>query len=86
MYDQITIGMPYSQVVAIVGGEGQKGATAWGNEKVVDSRTWSFGSTPPNYHRLEVCIPNGSNVTFKFYEGLETNGKGIGEGDSKSCS
>lgn len=86
MYDQITIGMQYSQVVAIVGGEGMKEAAAWGSEKVVDKRTWSYGSTPPNYHRLMVCVPNGSTVTYKYYEGLETNGKGIGEGNINSCN
>lgn len=71
MYDQITVGMSYTQVVSIVGGQGDRGAGGFAGE--TNKVTWSI--TDP-YARLVVNLKD-EKVTIKFYEGVETGGKGI---------
>jgi hypothetical protein len=71
MYDQIAIGMSYTQVVSIVGGQGDRGTDGFAGE--TNKVTWSI--TDP-YARLVVNLKD-ENVTNKFYEGTETGGKGI---------
>lgn len=84
MYDQIAMGMSYSQVVSIIGSEATPN-NGFGNENP-DRKSWSGGSSTNNtYSRITVCFPNNS-VAYKFYEGPETNGKGIGEGNMETCS
>ena len=71
MYDQIDIGMSYTQVVSIVGGQGDRGTGGFAGE--TNKVTWSI--TDP-YARLVVYLQD-EKVTIKFYEGVETGGKGI---------
>lgn len=71
MYDQITVGMSYTQVVSIVGGSGDRGTGGFGGD--TNKVTWSI---PDPYARLVVYLKD-ENVTNKFYEGTETGGKGI---------
>jgi hypothetical protein len=71
MYDQINVGMSYTQVVSIVGGSGDRGTGGFGGE--ANKVTWSI--TDP-YARLVVYLQD-EKVTIKFYEGVETGGKGI---------
>lgn len=70
MYDQITVGMTYAQVVSIVGGNGTRGNGFAGE---ADTATWSI--TAP-VARLVVGLKD-EKVTNKYYEGTETGGKGI---------
>jgi hypothetical protein len=71
MYDQITVGMPYTQVVSIVGGAGNRGTGGFGGD--TNEVMWSI--TDP-YARLVVHLQD-EKVTIKFYEGTETGGKGV---------
>lgn len=71
MYDQITVGMSYTQVVSIVGGSGNRGTGGFGGD--VNEIVWSI-SDP--YARLVVYLSD-EKVKQKFYEGPETGGKGI---------
>jgi hypothetical protein len=71
MYDQITVGMPYTQVVSIVGGTGNRGTGGFGGDP--NEATWSIADP---YARLVVFLKD-EKVTTKFYEGTETGGKGI---------
>jgi hypothetical protein len=71
MYDQITVGMSYTQVVSIVGGTGNRGTDGFGGDP--NEVTWSIADP---YARLVVYLKD-ENVTIKFYEGTETGGKGI---------
>lgn len=71
MYDQITAGISYTQVVSIVGGAGNRGTGGFGGDP--NQVTWSI---PDPYARLVVYLQD-EKVTIKFYEGPETGGKGI---------
>jgi hypothetical protein len=71
MYDQIAIGMSYTQVVSIVGGSGNRGTGGFGGD--TNEIAWSI-SDP--YARLVVYLSD-EKVKQKFYEGPETGGKGI---------
>lgn len=71
MYDQITVGISYTQVVSIVGGAGNRGTGGFGGDP--NQVTWSI---PDPYARLVVYLQDEKVIT-KFYEGTETGGKGI---------
>lgn len=71
MYDQITVGMSYTQVVSIVGDPGIRGTGGFGGD--TNEIFWSI-SNP--YARLVVYLSD-EKVKQKFFEGPETGGKGI---------
>jgi hypothetical protein len=70
MYDQITIDMPYSQVIVIVGSDGRNSTP--GSDLFVAK--WSKGDS-----LLSVCLSNNSQVVAKSYRGSETAGNTISQ-------
>ena len=84
MFDQIKIGMPYTQAASIVGKEGNTADRGFGSSTPPNIRRWSYGTTS-DYADLIVCIPNGSTITFKVFSDSNSWKAGVKEGDESSC-
>jgi hypothetical protein len=81
MYDQIQLGMTYSQAVAVVGGE----AIPLNGFGAQNTRTWNGGTSSNS--NLIICFPNNA-ASYKLYRGSETGGpssKGLEAGDKATC-